>query len=127
MGRKSKYQIEEEALFEKHKATIYEAANEDMRSVSYEEDRLFAILLLCGYPASRAYKAAYPMSNATQASCAVLASRRIREPEVQPLIRSMLHKFEDGYLTINKKCYKSKPSRRPRWLPPAKKKFDPTD
>ena len=127
MARKSKKQIEEEAKFERYKATIYEASDEEMWTVNFEEDRLFAILLICGYPASKAYKAAYPMSNANQASCAVLASRRIREPEVQQLIGSMMRKFEDGYLTISTKCYKSKPYRRPRWLPPAKKKFEPID
>ncbi len=127
MARKSKKQVEDDELFEKYKATIYQAAKDDYFSVSYEEDRLFAILSICGYPAATAYRIAYPKSKASQASSAVLASRRLQEPEVQQFILSMINKFYDGYLTINTACYKGKQYRRPAWKNPAKKNFDPYD
>lgn len=127
MSRKTKRQIEEEALFEKNKSTIYQAAKEDRFSLTYEEDRLFAVLTICGYPAAAAYRIAYPMSKASRSSSAVLASRKLQEPDVQQFIRSMLNKFYDGFLTINTACYKGVQYRRPIWKNPPKKKFYPYD
>lgn len=127
MARKSKRQIEEEEEFENHKATIYQAAKGNTWSVDFEEDRLFAVLCVCGYPAAEAYRIAYPDSRASVTSSAVLASRRLREPSVQQLIINLIKSFENGFLTINTACNKEKGrrSKRPRWLPPAKKSFDP--
>lgn len=129
MARKSKRQIEEEEAFEKHKSTIYQAAKDKDWAVDFEEDRLFAVLCVCGYPAAEAYRIAYPNSRASVSSSAVLASRRLREPGVQSLIACIIRDFENGYLTINTTCNKGKGrrSRRPRWMPPAKKSFDPFD
>lgn len=128
MGRKSKRQIEAEEEFEKNKFTIYQAAKGDYRSADYEEDRVFAVLAVCGYPAAAAYRIAYADSRASAASSAVLASRRLREDGVQQLISNLIEMFEHGFLTINTSCRKGK--RRRSWgswyKPPKKKKrFDP--
>lgn len=125
MGIKTKKQIEEDIDFEKRKATIYQAAKENFFSLTFEEDRLFAVLVVCGYPAAAAYRIAYPMSRANQASSAVLASRRLQEPEVQQFISGMINKFNDGYLTINTACYKGKTKRRPKWMGAPCTKFEP--
>lgn len=46
------------------------------------DDALFTVLLLAGYSAARAYKIAY-RSAATMASCAAMASRRLRDTDIQ--------------------------------------------
>lgn len=111
MPRKSKQQKE----FEINKQTIYECLNSGLDSSRYfAEDKLFVTLLLAGYPAAAAYRIAYP-SNATMQSSAVLASRRIREPQIQTLLGRVLDSAECGYLYISKKGFKSK-RRWPSWM-----------
>lgn len=110
MPRKSK----EQQYFESHKQTIYQRLNDGLHSPDYyEEDKLFVVLLLAGYSAAAAYRIAYP-SKATMQSSAVLASRRIREPQIQKLLSNVLDSADDGLLYLCKKGFKGK-RRWPSW------------
>lgn len=51
------------------------------------EGRLFACLLVCGYPANRAYQIAYP-TKADANSAAALASRKVASWEIQAILRN---------------------------------------
>lgn len=133
MARKSKRQIEEEANFESHKRTIYSAARDTygfhdrrvMGRVLYEEDMLFAVLVLCGYPHSRAYRAAYPQSKATLQSSAALASRRLREPHIQRILKAVGDKYWDGLLFLCDEACQEAYRKRPKWKPPRRNKITP--
>lgn len=133
MARKSKRQIEEEANFEAHKQTIYAAARSTygfhdrrvMGRVLYEEDMLFAVLVLCGYPHSRAYRAAYPQSRATLQSSAALASRKLREPGIQRILKEICDTYWDGLLYLNDGVCQEQSRKRPKWMPPRRNKITP--
>ncbi len=118
MPRKSK----EEIYFEIHKQTIHECLS-GQGSQFYQEDKTFVCLLLCGYSASAAYRIAYSSSNATNSSAAVMASRRIREPHIQTLLKRVIDVAEDGMLYLSKKGFKSK-MRRQSWRGKPKKNID---
>ena len=51
------------------------------------EGRLFACLLVCGYPANRAYQIAYP-TKADANSAAAMASRKVNSWEIQAILRN---------------------------------------
>ena len=59
------------------------AFNPDMISA---EERLFACLLVCGYPANRAYQIAYP-TKADANSAAAMASRKVNSWAIQQVLR----------------------------------------
>ena len=51
------------------------------------EGRVFACLLVCGYPANRAYQIAYP-TKADANSAAAMASRKVNTWEIQAILRN---------------------------------------
>ena len=57
--------------------------------------RLFACLLVCGYPANRAYQIAYP-TKADANSAAALASRKVGSWEVQAVLRNFKRLYDNG-------------------------------
>ena len=59
------------------------------------EGRLFACLLVCGYPANRAYQIAYP-TKADANSAAALASRKIGSYEIQAVLRYYKRMYDNG-------------------------------
>ncbi|WP_336536615.1 hypothetical protein [Bacteroides acidifaciens] len=119
MPRKSK----EEKYFEAHKQTIYECLNDYSDSNRFfEEDKLFVVLLLAGYSAAAAYRIAYP-SKATMQSSAVLASRRIREPQIQMLLNRVMDSADSGLLYVSQKGFKGK-RRWPSWMGKRVKNID---
>lgn len=120
MPRKSKAELD----FEVHKQTIYQAAN-SYYSPPYEEDKLFAILVLCGYPGATAYRLAYPQSTATNQSAAALASRRLREPYMQQILNRVAQSYWSGYICLNDKHCSDKRRRYPAWNGKRKNKIDP--
>ncbi len=100
MGRKSKQEI----YFESHKMTIYECLNSYSDSHKFfEEDKMFVALMLSGFSAAMAYRLSYKTS-ATMQSSAVLASRRVREPQIQTLLDCA----DSGLLYISRKGFKGK-------------------
>ena len=110
MPRKSK----EEQYFEAHKQTIYECLNDYSDSPKFfEEDKLFVVLLLAGYSGAAAYRVAYN-TKASNASSAVLASRRVREPQIQMLLGRVLDMADNGLLYVSKKGFKGR-RRWPSW------------
>lgn len=119
MPRKSK----EEVFFEAHKQTIYEAAKG--RDKDYLEDRLFAVLLVCGYPAAQAYRLAYPQSNASLQSSAALACRRVKEPYIQEILSRISNSYWDGFIMLNDRVCVEKSRRRPAYRGKRKNKIDP--
>lgn len=130
MGRKSKKQLEEEAYFEANKETIYQASRNPYgpfgnRNLKYEEDKLFAILVLVGYPAAKAYRLAYPQSKATLQSSAALASRKLHEPEVQGVLNKICGSYWSGCLYLNDGVCKEKNRKWPKWLSKRKNKIEP--
>ena len=66
--------------------------NPDMISA---EKRLFACLLVCGYPANRAYQIAYP-TKADANSAAALASRMVGSWEIQAILRNFKRMYDNG-------------------------------
>ena len=100
MGRKSKSEL----YFDRHKQTLYSAVQSCVRPGFYEEDKLFCILILSGYPATRAYSIAYPQSKASQSSMAALASRRLQENNIQLLLANVADAYWRGLI-----CLKDKP------------------
>lgn len=66
--------------------------NPDMISA---EERLFACLLICGYPANRAYQIAYP-TKADANSAAALASRKVGSWEIQAILRYFKRMYDNG-------------------------------
>lgn len=112
MVRKSK----EEKYFEVHKQTISECLNDGLHGLDvYEEDKIFVLLLIAGFSAAYAYRTAYDTS-ATNASSAVLASRRVREPQIQRLLSRVFDCAESGLLYISQKAYKGKKRKWPAWM-----------
>lgn len=104
MARKSK----EEIYFDLHKMTILECLNSNTDSHRfYEEDKIFVTLILSGFSAAMAYRLSYKTS-ATMQSSAVLASRRIREPQIQILLDRVINCADNGLLYISKKGFKGK-------------------
>lgn len=104
MGRKSKQEI----YFESHKMTIYECLNSYSDSHKYfEEDKMFVALMLSGFSAAMAYRLSYKTS-ATMQSSAVLASRRVREPQIQTLLDRVIDCADSGLLYISRKGFKGK-------------------
>lgn len=57
------------------------------------EGRLFTCLLVCGYPANRAYQIAYP-TKADANSAAALASRKVASWEVQAILRNFKRLYD---------------------------------
>ena len=119
MPRKSN----KELYFETHKSTIYDAAKG--RTSDVMEDKVFAMLLLCGVPASRAYRIAYPQSKATLQSSAALASRRVREPHIQDILSRISNHYWDGLLTLNDDVCTEKTRRRRVYMGKRKDRLDP--
>lgn len=60
-----------------------------------QEDKLFACLLVCGYPANRAYQIAYP-TKADANSAAALASRKVASWSVQSILRYFKRMYANG-------------------------------
>lgn len=112
MARKNK----EEKYFEVHKQTISECLNDGLYGYEiFEEDKIFVLLLIAGFSAAYAYRTAYDTS-ATNASSAVLASRRVREPQIQRLLSRVFDCAESGLLYISQKAYKGKKRKWPAWM-----------
>ena len=59
------------------------------------EDKVFACLLVCGYPANRAYQIAYP-TKAHINSAAALASRKVGSWEIQAVLRNFKRMYDNG-------------------------------
>lgn len=59
------------------------------------EGRLFACLLVCGYPANRAYQIAYP-TKADANSAAAMASRKVGSWEIQAVLRNFKRMYDNG-------------------------------
>ena len=59
------------------------------------EGRLFACLLVCGYPANRAYQIAYP-TKADANSAAAMASRKVNSWEIQAILRNFKRMHDNG-------------------------------
>lgn len=116
MPRKSKKEIE----FEERKVTLYEAAA-PTRDKPFAEDRLFCVLIVAGYTGAAAYKIAYS-DRATVSSAAALASRKLREPEIQRILNDISRPYWDGLLCLNDKHFTEK---RRSWLPKKKKNITP--
>ena len=57
------------------------------------EGRLFACLLVCGYPANRAYQIAYP-TKADANSAAALASRKLGSWEIQAVLKNFKRLYD---------------------------------
>lgn len=121
MPRKSKRQRE----FEEKKQTIYQASDE--LGQPYEEDRLFAILCVCGYPAAKAYRLAYPHSQASVSSSAVLASRRLKEPAVQEILNAIGGSYWWGLIYLKDGIIKERRRRWPSYCPPRKDRIEPDE
>lgn len=121
MPRKSKRQRE----FEEKKQTIYQASDE--LGQPYEEDRLFAILCVCGYPAAKAYRLAYPHSQASVSSSAVLASRRLKEPAVQEILNAIGGSYWCGLIYLKDGIIKERWRRWPSYCPPRKDRIEPDE
>lgn len=121
MPRKSKKQLE----FEEYKETIYQASNECGQP--YEEDRLFAVLMVCGYPAAKAYRIAYPHSQASVASSAVLASRRLKEPAVQRVLNGIGYSYWHGHIYLKDGKIMERRRRWPKYLNPRKDRIEPDE
>ncbi len=66
--------------------------NPDMISA---EERLFACLLICGYPANRAYQISHP-TKADANSAAALASRKVASWQVQTILRDFKRLYDNG-------------------------------
>lgn len=66
--------------------------NTDMVST---EDKLFACLLVCGYPANKAYQIAYP-TKADANSAAALASRKVNSWAVQVVLKHYARLYDTG-------------------------------
>ena len=60
-----------------------------------QEDKVFACLLICGYPANRAYQIAYP-TKADANSAAALASRKVGSWEIQSVLRNFKRMYDNG-------------------------------
>lgn len=71
---------------------------------------MFVALILSGYSAAMAYRLSYKTS-ATMQSSAVLASRRVREPQIQTLLDRVIDCADSGLLYISRKGFKG----RRRW------------
>lgn len=130
MGRKSKRQLEEEAYFEANKETIYQVSRNPYgpcgnRNWKYEEDKLFAILVLVGYPAAKAYRLAYPQSKATLQSSAALASRKLHDPAIQEILRTICDSYWENCLYLNDGVCQEKSRKRPKWMLPRCNKITP--
>lgn len=121
MRRQKKIEVEPDLKFSLFQlASDFHGCNKNISP----EDRLFCVLLLCGYPAAAAYRAAYPTS-ASVASSAVLASRKLHEPLIQELLALINDCYWDGSIILKTDCYKGKAKRWPKWMPPKKKNLDP--
>ena len=59
------------------------------------EGRLFACLLVCGYPANRAYQIAYP-TKADANSAAAMASRKVASWEIQAILRCFKRMYDNN-------------------------------
>lgn len=110
------------------KFTLYQLASDYYQSSRFlsPEDRMFCVLLLAGYPQAAAYRACYP-TTASVASSAVLASRKIREPQIQDLLDLINKDYWAGEIVLNTSAYKGRAKRWPRWMPAKKNNLDPND
>ena len=68
---------------------------------------MFVALMLSGFSAAMAYRLSYKTS-ATMQSSAVLASRRVREPQIQKLLDRVIDCADGGLLYISRKGFKGK-------------------
>lgn len=59
------------------------------------EDKVFACLLVCGYPGNRAYQIAYP-TKADANSAAAMASRKVGSWEIQAILRNFKRMYDNG-------------------------------
>lgn len=121
MRRKSKRQKEEEE--EEDFQTIYQAMN-DVFPRMFMEDKMFAVLVACGFPSALAFRLANPSSTASGSSSAVLASRKLAEPKVQQFIQMIMDCYWNGLLVLNTQCLKH-PRRRCEWESPKEKRLIP--
>jgi len=103
--------------------TIYEAAS-DMAGEFCQEDRIFAALVLCGFPGSRAYRIAYD-SKASANSSASLACRKLQDEGVQKIMNRIGRGYWNGNIRLNDRHCREKRKRWPAYLGKRQNKLEP--
>ena len=127
MSRKKKA-TEDIDMAQNYKFTLYQLATDYYQTSEYlsPEDRMFCTLLLAGYSGAAAYRASY-ITKATAASSAVLASRKLQEPQIQGLLAHINENYWAGQIVLNTSAYKGKSKRWPKWMPKKKRNLEPSD
>lgn len=100
---KKKKKEEPEKAYKDERTTIY--ASSKIPWKTFEENRLFAILVMCGYPASKAYRIAFD-TKASANSSASLACRKLQDKEVQFILSMISHSYWGGSIRLNDKYCK---------------------
>lgn len=103
--------------------TIYEAASDIVGEIC-QEDRLFAALIVSGFPANRAYLLAYD-SNATTNSASSLACRKLQDEGVQRILNRIGRSYWGGDIRLNDRHCREKRKRWPSYLGRRQNKLEP--
>lgn len=75
-----------------------------------EDEFMFALFIANGFSAAKAYRLAFN-SLATNASCAVMASRRLRDIGVQNALGALAMSYWAGDIKLNLSRFQNKPNR----------------
>lgn len=108
---KKKKKEEPEKSYKDERLSIYESSKVSSHFAylcnheTLGEDRLFAILVVSGYPTAQAYKIAYN-SKASVSSCASLGCRKLKEAGVQFILRMISHSYWEGNIRLKDKYCK---------------------